>query len=689
MNNFEELLLPEDEVGSDAPMTNGKSNEEPRPSNLQHFESQLNELKNTRKSIKEKKISRLMNIGFFLTALGVIGPFILFCLGYFSVEGINKSTNISENPFIICGLIMGAVASIGYLFITVSLSNSEMDFKSNQNFRRIGWIGFCCFVALFPPYFGVISIPVAVLLFYNDTDSPPPLSGAKRFQYNLPTYKVSLIYILWHLSIGFFLVYLVICNTIEEAEVAYLFSFRGMFPTGIAASTSILIAVFFTTVSFFICIFSYLKRHRKYLMTKENGFNPTLLLIFTAHVFFAHWGAIIIALGVIQVYYDDYFYIDDPYYYKSGIITGSTWLVVGIEVAFSPCLAMIVSPKLLFLLFSRLVGDSAEDERFKSKASLLISRSLSSFEVAIGDPFWVHYGGETNLPERRIPVSDDIIWDDRLESRKKWYKGKISSIGPNWLDVELDIVPETKVLENAPIRVHHKFPDSETGIYCMNRQLSQDLNNSDFSQSYVDWSMIKSLGVDVFEKSPRVQSDLVNERKSIQIETSELKKGEKIDYFISHSWNDDPKWKYEKLCDVAETFKSKHHRYPTFWLDKACINQDDIDEGLQNLAVNLMACKKMLVLVGNTYPKKIWCAWELFVMLLLMSSTEEAISHMEIYSKGSNKIRSLMEFKVEEAWAYNPNEETKLRNIISHFKGEDDFKERLFNLAILMIKKAV
>ena len=42
-----------------------------------------------------------------------------------------------------------------------------------------------------------------------------------------------------------------------------------------------------------------------------------------------------------------------------------------------------------------------------------------------------------------------------------------------------------------------------------------------------------------------------------------------------------------------------------------CIDQDNIKDGLKVLPINVMACKKMLVLCGPTYPTRLWCAWEL------------------------------------------------------------------------------
>ena len=44
--------------------------------------------------------------------------------------------------------------------------------------------------------------------------------------------------------------------------------------------------------------------------------------------------------------------------------------------------------------------------------------------------------------------------------------------------------------------------------------------------------------------------------------------GETIDYFMSHSWHDDPVDKFNKLRALCERFQQRHNRQPTFWLDK-------------------------------------------------------------------------------------------------------------------------
>ena len=45
------------------------------------------------------------------------------------------------------------------------------------------------------------------------------------------------------------------------------------------------------------------------------------------------------------------------------------------------------------------------------------------------------------------------------------------------------------------------------------------------------------------------------------------------DFFLSHSWHDDPVAKYAAIQQAIVRFRKQHGRTPSFWLDKACIDQ--------------------------------------------------------------------------------------------------------------------
>lgn len=46
---------------------------------------------------------------------------------------------------------------------------------------------------------------------------------------------------------------------------------------------------------------------------------------------------------------------------------------------------------------------------------------------------------------------------------------------------------------------------------------------------------------------------------------------------------------------------------PLLWLDKACIDQQRIDESLAALPVYLSGCNELLIVVGPTYTRRLWC----------------------------------------------------------------------------------
>jgi hypothetical protein len=76
-----------------------------------------------------------------------------------------------------------------------------------------------------------------------------------------------------------------------------------------------------------------------------------------------------------------------------------------------------------------------------------------------------------------------------------------------------------------------------------------------------------------------------------------------VDAFISHSWRDEAELKWEKL----EAWKAELGKPdPLVWLDKACINQQKIDESLASLPVFLAGCENLVVLAGKTYTQRLW-----------------------------------------------------------------------------------
>merc|ERR1712232_132422 len=61
-----------------------------------------------------------------------------------------------------------------------------------------------------------------------------------------------------------------------------------------------------------------------------------------------------------------------------------------------------------------------------------------------------------------------------------------------------------------------------------------------------------------------------------------------VDAFLSHSWNDDPNMKWAALQSWREDFKRRNRgREPKLWIDKYCVDQNNIEKSIQYLPVYL------------------------------------------------------------------------------------------------------
>ena len=188
----------------------------------------------------------------------------------------------------------------------------------------------------------------------------------------------------------------------------------------------------------------------------------------------------------------------------------------------------------------------------------------------------------------------------------------------------------------------------------------------------------------------------------------------RVDYFISHSWVDNPQKKCQALRSFSETFKKKNGRHPTYWFDKTCIDQSKVNDNdyyaLAVLPINIAACNKVLVLLGRkhrnylianqlthffliftgeTYMKRLWCLWELFCIFSFCNK-ELALERVEVElleQESSSKIfDELANFDLDQAHCFSPIEEYKLRNIIYDI-SETRFQEFVRAMADILRRK--
>ncbi|CAJ1336565.1 unnamed protein product [Effrenium voratum] len=93
------------------------------------------------------------------------------------------------------------------------------------------------------------------------------------------------------------------------------------------------------------------------------------------------------------------------------------------------------------------------------------------------------------------------------------------------------------------------------------------------------------------------------------------------DAFVSHSWSDDPAAKWLALTRWRQKFQLLRGRSPMIWLDKACIDQSDIEANLRSLPIFLSGCNTLLILCGTSFLSRLWCVLELFTFVHMGGKT--------------------------------------------------------------------
>ena len=257
-----------------------------------------------------------------------------------------------------------------------------------------------------------------------------------------------------------------------------------------------------------------------------------------------------------------------------------------------------------------------------------IAELLEFRKTKAGDVWWLHHGRE------------DLAFE-RFDHRRNWVKGRVLRVERDAFIVRVaGLTPrastgvsvdppskDSRKVKSSQVQVETRVPLASHGMQATALlQLAQaNLRCIDFQGLSLELMSGKVQGVGLAgPKSDQSGTSLVST--DLYKLSRPVKPGEAIDFFLSHSWHDNAAEKWEKLENVAATFFKLHDRYPTFWLDKVCIDQENIVDGLKVLPVNVMACKHMLVLCGPTYSERLWCAWELCTMLSFMSAGLEIAS---------------------------------------------------------------
>jgi len=276
----------------------------------------------------------------------------------------------------------------------------------------------------------------------------------------------------------------------------------------------------------------------------------------------------------------------------------------------------------------------------------LSSRACWSRLVTIGSPWWIHLGAQEK--DTRFDTSD---------RQHNWKQGVIVEMGSDVIEIELPKDGlDVKNLRTQRVK-----------ITSLSASWSDLLNQARLNLRCVDWS---SVSVDLFLSGSAASGYQLSRP---------VRKNEVIDFFLSHSWHDDGLLKYEAIKAICDRFTAQRGRPPSLWIDKCCIDQERISDGLRVLPVNLAACNQVLVACGPTYQRRLWCIWELFT-LMAFTDLSVAIEKVVLAPLATDAaFEELAMFQLDDASCYDPNEEAQLLRVIEGL-GKNVFTERVRTL---------
>lgn len=160
--------------------------------------------------------------------------------------------------------------------------------------------------------------------------------------------------------------------------------------------------------------------------------------------------------------------------------------------------------------------------------------------------------------------------------------------------------------------------------------------------------------------------------------------------FISHSWSDNGEAKWTRLCEwVGERQAAGHGSDPLLWLDKACIDQSNIQASLAGLPIFLEACQQLLVLVGQSYTTRLWCVMELYVFVRMKGGTDRMVV-MLLSDDDEHLMEQLQRFDAGQAQCFLKQDRERLLAVIeASFGTVRPFNKQMRHLLLFAAEHSV
>ena len=306
---------------------------------------------------------------------------------------------------------------------------------------------------------------------------------------------------------------------------------------------------------------------------------------------------------------------------RFGLFLGPTMMI--------PVLTVVIVGRNKLFNYMAVAFDS--DPRRLKQDGAFVADLLDKLYVERDQIWWIH----------RAPGEERTEYED-TNPKRNWLSGVVTEVTEKHFVVQLDSdnvgLPDSSIVKvDLPDSSIVKVDLPDSSIVNVDPAREQEIKRehlikmAEDNLRCIEWEIIRDNPV-LFSASPREsQADKAN----LFTFSRPLKKDEKIDYFISHAWKDSGTKKFDLLAIFADAFFASKGRYPTFWFDRCCLDQKKISDSLKVLPINLMACDSLLLLCGETYMSRLWCAWELYTHFSFRTF-EAAATHMQILPIGSN-----------------------------------------------------
>jgi hypothetical protein len=599
--------------------------------------SSFDQMKSSRKQEIDTKLKSVSRLGSMMSGLGLFMYAIVF--------GFWTSNNMSRLTYMGLGFICILTTSSGILIAsTVPYDSYDFDEMVYNTPRvRISY-GFACtfmgfVIGLIPPYMGFLLSTGGIILCLD----PYPIVGM----------KFSLMFSIW--LIVFFMLNLpwsiwaaVKCGSDLDKNVLFGVRAFDILSDKRCRPMWWMVSSFVFVYSVFLPYYLY-EKYKNFLHSTNWTFATTKMVYETIYFWLFGIGC---TLSI------------------QGIMTGALLrersfdtipLILGITFLLPLAIVMIIGREYVFNLAARVYNSNISR---LEKDGAFIAKLLDSVNIEVGHKWWVHLPKGVLNPE--YANTDD--------TRKFWIEGTIIGVTDSKLHIAAHhpllshTTSNNKLLNFGKLILKESYDEeanekttlrrNSTGISSKlmsiglplksrkhiapsvtttTRYFEDNLNCNDMQPKalidlaikqlrYVDWSVIKDIGPTLFDKSNRTGDSLYHLSKpasSLPRSASSMGGKRRIDFFISHAWDDDPIIKFKKLEELVKTFKAEKGRAPTFWLDKMCIDQSKIGDGLKTLPITLMKCSHLLILAGERYVQRLWCVWELCTLFCFEQAEAE------------------------------------------------------------------